>query len=71
MSDNVIISLIGGIFLIANTCITLVLTNRLKEYRKEVNGMKKELVEAVKGKGEAEGNLQGRLEQTAENKVAK
>ncbi len=52
MSDNVIISLIGGVFLIANTCITLILTNRLKEYRKEVNGMKKELVEAVKGKGE-------------------
>ncbi len=68
MSDNVIISFIGGVFVIANTCVTLILTNRLKMYRHEVNGMKKELVEAVKGKGEAEGNLQGRLEQTAENK---
>ncbi len=72
MSDNVTIaaisSIITGIFLLANTIITLTVKNRLENYRKEVNGMKKELVEAVRGKGEAEGNLKGRLEQTEENK---
>ncbi len=68
MSNDVVISVIGGFFLLSNTILTILLTSRIKRYRTEVNGMKKELVEAVKGKGEAEGNLQGRLEQTAENK---
>ncbi len=69
MSNDVAISVIGGFFLLTNTCLTIILTHSLKKYRKEVNGMKKELVEAVKGKALAEGNRQGRLEQTEENRV--
>ncbi len=64
MSNDAITAVISGISVLLNTILIFV----LKNYRKEVNGMKKELVEAVRGKGEAEGNLQGRLEQTAENK---
>ncbi len=69
MSNDVAISVIGGFFLLTNTFLTILLTGKLKKYHKEVNGMKKELVEAVKKQGEAEGNLQGRLEQTEENKI--
>ncbi len=73
MSDNVIISLIGGAFLLLNTVLTaliLMLKNRVEKYHHEVNNMKDQLVEAVKGKGEAEGFIKG-LEKTAENKAAK
>ncbi len=69
MSNDVVISIVGGCFLLSNTFLTILLTGKLKKYHREVNGMKKELVEAVKKQGEAEGNLQGRLEQTEENKT--
>ncbi len=68
MSNDVVISVIGGFFLLSNTCLTILLTDKIKKYRKEVNGMKKELVEAVRKQAAAEGNLKGRLEQTEENK---
>ncbi len=69
MSNDVAISVISGSFLLLNTFLTILLTGKLKKYHKEVNGMKKELVEAVKGKALAEGNRQGRLELTEENEA--
>jgi len=68
MSNDIIVAIIGGAFTLFNTIISFVVKGKLNAYHKEVDGMKTELVEAVKGKGEAEGNLQGRLEQTEENK---
>lgn len=68
MSDNVIIAIISGFFTLLNTVLVLTLKNKLEKYHKQVDGMKNELVEAVKGRGEAEGNLKGREEQAEENK---
>ena len=69
------ISIITGIFSLISLVITLLIKRKIEivdvkvdTYHKEVNGMKGELVEAVKAKGEAEGNLKGRLEQTQERK---
>ncbi len=67
ITDAVLVSLITGVFSLAGVIITLLLKTRIDRYHAEVNGMKGELVDAVKGKGEAEGNLKGRLEQTEEN----
>lgn len=75
ISEAIVISIITGFFSLASLTITLLIKSKVEKvdvkvdaYHKEVDGMKTSLVEAVKGKGEAEGNLRGRIEQTQELK---
>ncbi len=77
ISDPVIVAIVTGFFSLIVALLTFLtvliknkvtdISTKVDKYHTEVNGMKGELVEAVKGKGEAEGNLKGRLEQTEEN----
>lgn len=75
VSEAIIGHVITGFFSLAGIALTLLIKSRVEKvelkvdsYHKEVDGMKTALVDAVKGKGEAEGNLRGRIEQTQELK---
>lgn len=57
VSDIVVVAVVTGAFSIANMIIGILVKAKVESYKKEVDGMKKELVEAVKGRGEAEGSL--------------
>lgn len=66
----IISSTIAGFFSVAGLVVSILLKAKVEAYKKEVDGLKTELVAAVKGRGEAEGNIQGRLEQTQERKIS-
>jgi len=64
---------ITGSFSFASLVATLLINKRVRSvdvkvdrYHEEVDGMKDDLVEAVRGRAMSEGNQQGRIEQTAE-----
>lgn len=59
MSDAVIIAGIGGVVSLASLAMTLLIKSNVDKYHKEVDGMKTELVEAVRGKAQAEGEIKG------------
>jgi hypothetical protein len=73
MSDVIVGQIITGVVSLVSLYMTLVITRKQNKsdekvdgLGKSIDGMKTELVEATKLKGEAEGNLQGRKERAEE-----
>lgn len=65
----VIISAIGAVVSLGTVALTLIIKKNVDHYRKEVDGMKTELVKAVGDARLAEGKLEGKAEQKAEHKA--
>ncbi len=65
MSDAVIISAITGFVSLASLAMTLLINKRQNGIKKEMNGMKSDLVEAVRGRAQSEGELKGAADNQA------
>lgn len=65
------VAAITGFFSLASLIVTLLLKGKVDSYKKEVDGMKTELVAAVAGKYQAEGELKGAADQKASDKSHK
>lgn len=65
----IIIASITGFFSLASLIVTLLLKGRVDSYKKDVDGMKTELVAAVKGQYQAEGELKGAADQKKESSI--
>lgn len=65
----IIISAIGAIVSLGTVYLTLIIKKNVDSYKKEVDGMKTELIAATKGQYQAEGELKGKADQKAEQKA--
>lgn len=66
---QILVVTISGIFSLATLVVTILLKGKVDSYKKEVDGMKTELVAAVAGKYQAEGELKGAADQKKEAAV--